>query len=203
MITNWITKKYNKNASQLTKKFKTAKPYPHLVLHDFFNPAKLEQVRKTLLKEHFERIDRDLFSFENTKDLAASKSHVIQEFYHFFSSTEFRKFVEQMTGEKLGSISDMHGHLFKQGDYLLFHDDLVEQRKIAYVVNLSNGFTSKDGGKFMMHDIKKPRKPAVVVLPKFNTFVCFKVSTKSLHAVEEVLTDKKRLSIGGWFYGNQ
>lgn len=203
MITKWITKKYNKNASQLTKKFITAKPYPHVVLHDFLNPAKLEKLRKTLLKELFERIDKDLFSFENTKDLATSKSNIIQEFYNFFSSTEFRKFVEQMTGEKLGSISDMHGHLFKQGDYLLFHDDLVEQRKIAYVINLSKGFTSKDGGRFMMYNMKKPQKPAIVVLPEFNTVVCFKVSTKTLHAVEEVLTNKKRLSIGGWFYGNQ
>lgn len=201
MITAWITQKYCQNNFQLTKRFKTAKSYPHLILKNFFNPQKLEAVRRALFTEQFERIDKDLFSFENTKDLATSRNPVICEFYQFFSSPEFRKFMEQITGEKLGNISDMHGHKFLQGNYLLFHDDVVERRKLAYVINLSHGFTRQDGGRFMMYDVKKPQKSVISLIPQFNTFVCFKVSNKSLHAVEEVLTNKERLTIGGWFYG--
>jgi len=202
MLREWISPQYFNKQNNLKKKFKASKPYQHLILKDFFNPTKLETLRKKLLTEPFERIDKDLFSFQNTKDLAASNNPAIQEFYKFFSSNEFRQLMQQITGEKLGSISDMHGHLFKQGDYLLFHDDQVEKRKIAYVINLSKAFTKKDGGRFMMYDVKRPQKPAITIVPQFNTFVCFKVSAHSLHAVEEVLSNKKRLTIGGWFYGN-
>ncbi|MBI4140345.1 2OG-Fe(II) oxygenase [Candidatus Woesearchaeota archaeon] len=202
MLTEWISLQYFNKQTTSKKKFKAAKPYPHLILKDFFNQTKLETLRAALLAEPFEHIDKDLFSFENTKDLAASNNHAIQEFYKFFSSNEFKQFMQQITGEKLGSISDMHGHIFKQGDYLLFHDDKVEKRRIAYVINLSKAFTKKDGGRFMMYDVKRPQKHAVAIVPQFNTFVCFKVSARSLHAVEEVLSDKKRMTIGGWFYGN-
>lgn len=199
MMNAWIDRKYYQHNLQLTKRFKTTKPYSHLILKNFFNPQKLEALRTALFTEPFERIDKDLFSFENTKDLATSRNPVISEFYQFFSSQEFRKCMEQITGEKLGTISDMHAHKFLQGDYLLFHDDVVERRKLAYVINLSHGFTRQDGGRFMMYDVKKPQKSVISLIPQFNTFVCFKVSNKSLHTVEEVLTNKERLTIGGWF----
>ena len=97
---------------------------------------------------------------------------------------------------------DMHAHLYGQGDYLLFHDDVVEKRKIAYILYLSKGFSVKDGGRLELYNVENPLKPQKSIIPDFNSFLCFKVSRKSLHAVEEIKTRKQRVTIGGWFYGN-
>ena len=201
MIENWINKRYLNEVSELNQSFNRSKPYQHLIIKDLFNRNKLSLLRKEVLKEKFERQDTDLFSFSQTKELFASKNKFVKEFYVFLSSKEFIAFIKGLTGEKLGDKIDMHAHQYKQGDYLLFHDDKLENRKIAYVINLSTGFNPEDGGKLQLYNIKKPIKPAKEILPEFNSLVLFKVSNKSLHAVEEVITKKERLGLGGWFYG--
>lgn len=204
MLQHWINPKYleEKHILQIQTFFQKAKPFPHFALKDFFKEKKILEIRTAILKEKFETIDRDLFSFSQTKELFSSKDKKVKEFYTFFSSQEFISFISRLTGEKLGNKADMHAHLFNQGDYLLFHDDVVEGRKIAYVVNLSQGFTSKDGGKLQFFNSKSPQHPVQEIPPEFNSLVCFQVSEKSLHAVREVLAKKQRLTLGGWFYGD-
>jgi len=202
MLNNWINKKYldEKNIVKIRKEYRKAKPYPHFALKDFFNKEKVEEVRKELLKESFEKIEKDLFSFKQTMDLVGSKNKIIQEFHQVISSLKFIDLIQKLTKESLKRKIDMQGHLFEDEDYLLFHDDVVEGRGVAYVVNFSKGFTKKDGGKLQLYDIKNPIKPIKEIIPEFNTLVAFTVSNKSLHAVEEV-KNKKRLTIGGWIYG--
>lgn len=200
----WINKKYlHKNEiAKIRAEFLAAKPYPHFILENFFKEDKLLNLRNEVLKEKFEHQDKDLFSFSNTKELVASKSRLIKNFYSFFSSEEFMEFISKLTNEKNINKIDMHAHLYRQGDYLLFHDDVVQGRKIAYISYLSKGFEIKDGGRLELYDLKNPLNPAKQIVPNFNSFVCFKVSSKSLHDVEEMKSNKKRLTIGGWFYGN-
>mgnify|MGYP001611243403 CR=1 FL=1 len=204
MIANWINKKYlnKKTIKKISHSFLNASPYPHFVLNNFFNKNRLMQLKNEILNEKFEKIDKDLFSFYNTKELKYSKNKIIRDFFNFLSSNEFIALMEKLTNEnKLNGI-DMHAHIFKQGDYLLFHDDVVEGRVIAYIIYLSQGFNAKDGGRLQLYGIKNPLNPIKQIAPEFNSFVCFKVSNKSLHAVEEVMTKKQRLTIGGWFHGN-
>jgi Rps23 Pro-64 3,4-dihydroxylase Tpa1-like proline 4-hydroxylase len=70
------------------------------------------------------------------------------------------------------------------------------------VVNLSQDFTKKDGGALSFFATKagKPTKVAHSFVPTDNTLFLFKVSEKSFHRVDEVLTEKKRLTLTGWFY---
>ena len=204
MLKNFINKKYlNENEiDRISTKFIKEKPYPHFVLNNFFNKVVVSKLKKEILKEKFYKQDRDLFSFLNTHELKYSQNKIIKDFFNFLCLMKFLKYIEELTnGKNLKSI-DMHAHLFKRGNYLLFHDDVVEGRKIAYIVYLSEGFKSKDGGRLQLYDIKNSIKPIKNIVPTFNSFVCFKVSKKSLHAIEEVKTNKQRLTIGGWFYGN-
>lgn len=204
MINKWVNKKYlnAQNIKQIRNKFLKAKPYPHFVLKDFLNKNKISELRKAVLEEQFEKQDMDLFSFYNTKELKFSNKDILKEFAHLLSSKNFFNLVKKLTNEKNLENIDMHAHLYKQGDYLLFHDDVVEGRKIAYILYISEGFSAKDGGKLELYDVKNPKKPLKSIIPNFNSFLCFKVSKKSLHAVEEVRSDKQRLTIGGWFYGH-
>lgn len=204
MLGKWLNAKYTKTPIQRKcyQQFLRAKPFPHLVLPDFFIQKKILEVRNAILRERFERKEIDLFSFEQTGELADSKDRRITEFFKFFSSQEFIQLISEITGERVGKGADMHAHLFKEGDYLLFHDDVVEGRKVAYVANLSLGLKKCDGGRLQLFDAKRPLYPIKEIAPEFNSFVCFQVSAKSLHAVEEVLSNKQRLTLGGWFYGD-
>ena len=191
----WISPKYLKGAKSIEK------PFLHFVLKDFFVKNKIEAVRKALLQHNFEQKNADLFSFQQTQEIKQTDDLILQEFYKFFGSGEFRDYVGRLTKTKLKSI-DMSGFIYSSGDYLLPHDDRLETRKVAYVVNLSKDFTKKDGGALDLFTTKKnhPQKIAKSYTPAFNTLFLFKVTRKSFHQVNEVLSNKKRLTLTGWFH---
>ena len=108
--------------------------------------------------------------------------------------------MEKLTGERLSQKIDMQSHSMTAGNYLLFHDDVVEGRKIAYIAYLSD-LGPHDGGRLRLYDLKNPVNPIKQIVQKFNSFACFRVSNKSLHDVEEIKSKRQRLTIGGWFYG--
>ncbi len=185
----------------LSSKFPKAKPFAHMVLRDFFTPARIKRVRDALLKQNFELKEADLFRFHQTADIGTLSNPVLREFFKFFNSKDFCAYISAITKTKVKS-ADMMGCIYSSGDHLLPHDDRLEKRKIAYVVNLSQGFTKKDGGALSFFATKnnKPVKIVHSFIPTDNTLFLFKVSPKSFHQVDEVLTDKKRLTFAGWFY---
>ena len=201
MLKGWLNPKYldEKEIDKIRNNFLKSKPYHNFNLPDFFNKNKLLKLRDEVLKEKYELVDKDLFTLSHTKDLISSDSAIIKEFYKFLSSNEFISLMEKLTGEKLSNKIDMQSHSMVQGNYLLFHDDVVEGRKIAYIAYLSD-LNPNDGGRLQMYDVKNPVKPVKQIVPKFNSFACFKVSNKSLHDVEEIKSKKQRLTTGGWFY---
>ena len=192
----WIRKNQRINVKKLNVQFINAKPFPHIVLTDFFT-EKIEQVRTALLNEHFEEQNSDLYQFQQTDDCKNAVRPGLKEFHAFFGSTEFMVLISKITGTKLKSI-DMSGFIYDDTDYLLPHDDRLEGRKIAYIVQLSKNFTKKDGGALQLF---KENKVVKSVTPRFNSLIMFKVSPKSVHQVQEVLSDKKRMTLAGWFHG--
>jgi len=177
------------------------KPFPHWILKDFFDKKQIEKLRKALLKQKFEKKDADLFSFYQTEEMKYTKDPVLKEFYRYFGSKEFVDRISKLTGTKLKSI-DMSGFIYSSGDYLLPHDDRLDTRKIAYIINLSKEFTKKDGGTLDLFSTKgkHPDKIVKSYVPKFNSLVLFKVNKQSFHQVSEVLSNKKRLTLTGWFH---
>ncbi len=193
---NWVNPVYLKNKTGLKREFAANKPFPHLVLGNFFK-SKISKVAAALLKEEFYEHNADLYQFEQTDDCKNAKQSAVREFYKFFSSKQFIQFISDITNTKLKFI-DMSGFMYDDTDYLLPHDDRLSGRKIAYILNLSKDFTLKDGGALQFF---KGNKIVKSIPPTFNTFTIFKVSSKSLHQVQEVLSDRKRLSFAGWFHG--
>lgn len=193
---DWVNEVYLKNAAGLKKQFAANEPFPHLVLGNFFT-SKVKKVEQALLNQSFVEQNSDLFQFQQTDDVLKLKDAVLRDFHKFFSSKEFLGFIAQITKKKLKSI-DMSGFIYDDTDYLLPHDDRLEGRKIAYIVNLSRDFTKADGGALQLFKGKDVVKS---IVPSFNTFTIFEVSSKSLHQVEEVRSNKKRVSFAGWFHG--
>jgi len=192
----WINQKYLNKIPQLKTQFALNKPFPHLILHDFFS-SKIEAVAAALLKEKFHELNADLYQFQQTGDCKKATQSAVKAFHKFFSSKEFIQLISKITNTKLKWI-DMSGFIYGDTDYLLPHDDRLSGRKIAYILNLSKGFTKTDGGALQFF---KGSKIVKSIPPAFNTFTIFKVSPKSMHQVQEIMSDKKRLSFAGWFHG--
>ena len=205
ILDEWISQRYLDYtfARKLRKNYLKQKPFLHHTLAGFFVNKKINAVRKSLLKQQFERKEADLFSFHQTQDIRYSKNRVLKSFYKLFNSKEFHEYVTLLTGAKLGKALDMSGFIYSDSDYLLPHDDRLETRKVAFVVNLSRGFMKRDGGSLGMFTTRggHPVRMTKTYTPQFNTLFLFTVTRKSFHQVNEVLSNKKRLSFGGWFHG--
>ncbi len=203
MIDEWLNPAHLRTHSALRKRFLTARPYPHLVLRDFFRKDVAEKVYRACLRQKFTRQISDLYAFSQMPDLKKTADPTLRALHRFWRSKEFLAFMSQVTGERLRSI-DMSGFVYADTDHLLPHDDRLEGRKVAYIIGLSKGFRTSDGGALSLFDADRdghPRRIAKSYPPGFNTLSFFKVSRISWHQVDEVLADKPRLSLTGWFHG--
>jgi len=191
-----INKKYA-NPELLAKKFSGNKPFPYIVLDKFFDEKFLDKLRNALKKEHYELKEADLFTFMQSNDLNRTKNIVIKTFVKFLKGKEFTNYIEKLSESKLkiGKIS-IHATAYTNTHYLLCHDDEVDDRVVALMIYLSD-LENKDGGKLRLFE---KNNALVEIIPKFNRFVIFKISKKSLHDVEEIYTDAIRLTLGWWYY---
>lgn len=203
MIEEWISARALDILSQGTAAFSKGKPFPHLLIKHFLIEKQANVMARSLRACVFERKDADLFSFSQTADLTDYSSTSIRDFVSMLTSREFSTAMGALSALSLkpGAL-DLSGSLYVSGDYLLCHDDRVEDRKLAYILYLSEDFSASDGGAFALFDSKKgkPNKIVQRYYPTFNSLLVFEVSPLSFHAVEEVLSGKKRYAIGGWLH---
>ncbi|XP_037029083.1 prolyl 3-hydroxylase sudestada1-like isoform X1 [Bradysia coprophila] len=148
----------------------------------------------------------DLYEFHQTADLNTASSTFLKQFYAFLN-TSVLPWIQQLTGLDLTHVSASCS-MYNAGDHLLVHDDLLGDRKIAYVFYLSpwTAWTESMGGAlelFTCNEHIQPIHPPVhKIYPKNNQFVFFKVSEKSFHQVGEVTNyNYPRITINGWFHG--
>lgn len=199
----WLNPEYS-DPSTLASEYASAQPFPHMSLSDILIEEKAVALRDALATERFERKEADLFSFFQTGDLLDSDNPVIKEFIHFLTSREFVDWMKTVTREQLSGNIDAMAVVYADTDHLLCHDDQLEGRKIAFVLNLCEPFEEEDGGALALLDSTdkgRPREVVARLAPSWNTLNFFTVSPTSHHMVEEVLADKERLSWTGWFHG--
>uniref|UniRef100_A0A1B6C4M4 uS12 prolyl 3-hydroxylase n=1 Tax=Clastoptera arizonana TaxID=38151 RepID=A0A1B6C4M4_9HEMI len=147
----------------------------------------------------------DLYSISQSDDLNILPLDRCGKIFKKLINKKLWEYCSLLVGEKLKSIASMTISKYQKGDYLLCHDDKCEDRCIAFVIYLSNvEWEERDGGLLSLfnHDknSKQPTTEEIKLLPIFNSMVLFKVSTTSYHQVTEVVGDKTRLSINGWFH---
>lgn len=202
----WISKEYLdiKKLDNLRKSFQNQKPFPNSELSTFIKEEKAVLLLKELSKEKFLQKESDLFKFKQTNDFISTDSNILKEFRSFLMSKEFISLISYVTKEKLTGNIDVNGSLYEKTDYLLPHDDRLEDRKIAFIYYLST-LSKSEGGALLLFSSKDnvPVKAVKSINPTANTFAFFKVSPLSFHQVDEVLSKKQRITINGWFHGNK
>lgn len=197
---HWLQEPYHIERKQLLlcKAFKTAQPFSHLILPDLFSEEKLIPVVQAIQQLSFFPKAADLFQFKHSADFSGIQQPILREFRDVLRSPEFMAFIEQITGVQLKKdVIDVAASLYQDTDFLLCHDDRLENRSLAFILYFST-LTKDQGGALCLYDAQE--KLAKRIVPKWNTLVLFRVSKKSLHAVEEVI-DAQRLAVGGWYHG--
>lgn len=206
LLQRWLNPHYlnPKLLSKYATQCHRNRPFPHLVLPNFLKEEFADDLLLALPEEKFELKQADLFQFKQTADLVSTEIPLLKEFHTLLSSSAFITLISFLSSSvlKLDKIN-LSASLYEDSDHLLCHDDVLEGRKVAFFYYLSN-LELEDGGALSLFSTSraKPDKVDCKILPKFNTFAFFVVSRRSFHQVEEMLTNKQRYALSGWFHVN-
>ncbi|KAI6658030.1 Ubiquitin carboxyl-terminal hydrolase 47-like [Oopsacas minuta] len=196
---NWST---SKDLEDGNFKFSNS-PFKHCILNNFFTElVTVNLLEKELKSLKLTKKNSDLLRLRQSFDLSNYKDGLIGSFLSCLRE-ELLYFISKSTGFDLEEISLSCAN-YSYRDYLLCHDDQLENRKIAFIYYLVPKIWSlADGGTldvFTAVDFT-PFEIAKSIVPTRNTLVFFEVSNISFHQVSEILsTNKSRLSLSGWFH---
>jgi len=201
-LDEWITSDYldENKIKKLNQKFNSK--FKHISIDNLFNEKKLLEIENELKNQEYYEENSDLYQFMRTEDFKKVKNKKLNELRNFFMSKEFIELIEKITNIKLipNKIS-IHSLKLKPTHYLLCHDDNIENRKIAFILNFSN-FKKIEGATLDLIAIDKNNNGKIIkqIEPKFNRFNIFEVTNISYHQITENLSTKNRITIGGWWY---
>ena len=120
--------------TQLTTSWRTAEPFPHVVVDDFVSADRLPELLAILEEEAVDRYEGDIFRFE-----ASAPQPATQEFRALRDqfAAALAPALSRITG-KLVSRADMRAYAYRPGHYLLPHSDHQEAlaRVLAYAYYL-------------------------------------------------------------------
>uniref|UniRef100_G3MPY1 uS12 prolyl 3-hydroxylase n=1 Tax=Amblyomma maculatum TaxID=34609 RepID=G3MPY1_AMBMU len=180
-------------------------PFNVCILHNLLADAGcVDSLKNELFDIEFHAKNNDLYKFHQSDDLQNFDTPYIHAFRKCLEGT-LAPWLRDVTGIPLDGTISLTCSKYSYTDVLLCHDDELEGRRIAFILYLTPGWTSTDGGSLDLFDVDSNGQPRDIVrniVPRFNSFAFFEVSPVSFHQVAEVLSeDKLRISVGGWFHG--
>ncbi|XP_053808469.1 prolyl 3-hydroxylase OGFOD1 [Vidua macroura] len=181
-----------------------AAPFRHGVIPGFLaGPAFAEALRDELLGLGFRGRRNDLLSLRQSEELGASPEPHVAALRHALCE-EFQVWLSAVTQIVLEPTIDISCAKYEYTDVLLCHDDELEGRRIAFILYLVPPWEKSDGGTLDLYSTDEHFQPQQItksLVPSWNTLVFFEVSPVSFHQVSEVVSQKCRLSVSGWFHG--
>ncbi|MFA6277759.1 MAG: 2OG-Fe(II) oxygenase [Pedobacter sp.] len=215
----------NKNITDLRKlakekheEYANAKPFPNIVIDNFFD----EEILSKVLGEFPDlstKSNVNVFDNLNEKKLGAKGEANFGEYTklicHYLNSQPILEFLQELTGIKEILLPDpyFYGggyHEIKPGGYLKIHADFNKHittnldRRINLLVYLNKDWEESYGGFFELWDksmVSAQRK----LLPIFNRVAIFSTTDFSYHGHPDPLTcppDRSRKSIALYYYTN-
>jgi len=196
--------KLPKDLKSLQSEYRSAKPYPHLVLDNLFSPAALEGIlaempdwnSKTLVHQKEDYLTKA--SLRSAVDLGDRTF----DFVSAIHSASFLYLISQITGvEALLPDPYMTGAgltIMPEGGRFDIHADRNTDhycglwRRLVMLVYLNKDWSPDLGGQLELWD---PAATACqkAVIPEFNRVVLFEVTDTNLHAVRPITTGSGRV----------
>ncbi|PVU94998.1 hypothetical protein BB561_002123 [Smittium simulii] len=210
-------------------KYEISKPFKYCEISPIFENKLLKDVQTEIIDNlNFTLKETDIYAYNQSGDLAnldglpadeKNKLPSLKLLRDAIYSPQFRSFVSKITGcgPLSGIKTDMSTNIFKDTNYLLLHDDVIEDRIISFIIYLPTLNGKKDwepaeGGALELYPVidnsSVPHiSPETSLSTRWNKIVFFEVKPGySFHSVSEVIAkDPKvqRLSIQGWFHAPQ
>lgn len=230
---------------ELMTSYQISKPFPHGIISDIYVDGFLDGVLDEV--KHNSKVkfkESDLFRVYQSIDLGnldpkdavlSGKMPSLMKLRKTLYCNEFRSFMERISGLEPGTLTekvDCAVNCHAPGCHLLCHDDVIETRKVSYILYLTDKdplWKDEDGGRLELYEsviesttnfeeAKALEKggnesierrvpnpiPVKTVLPAFNSMAYFVVEPGfSFHSVQEVFCDRPRLSIQGWYHAKE
>lgn len=186
----------------LAQAWRSATPFPHLIIDDFVPVDELDDLMAVLDEEPVHTYVADLYVFDATAPQATTEA--LRALRDRFAE-RLAPALSRITGKAVQRI-DLRAYAYRVGHYLLPHADHQDglERRLAFAYYLPSP-TPPVGGELELYrctlagDELTAIESARMIEPRANRLVVFDVSDVSLHQVREVL-DGLRLSLAGWFY---
>ncbi|XP_015790015.1 prolyl 3-hydroxylase OGFOD1 [Tetranychus urticae] len=166
----------------------------------------LEKLRKYLtFKLPYEKRSADMFEYYQGNDDEFSKNRLVQSLEYTFVD-KLVPFMSYMFGFPLRKDKlTLSASKYSFTNYLLCHDDVYEDKRIAFVLYLSKKWKKEYGGTLDFFGTNKhndPTKPITSIIPEYNRLIFFEISPITHHQVSEVIVpEHDRITINGWFHG--
>lgn len=204
-------------AAQYRAEYRSAKPFPHVVIDEFLPEEDLDVVLEEFLRAQDEAWRR--FDNPREKKLAERRETSFGPFTRHllaanFNSSVFLEFLESLTGIE-GLIPDPYFeggglHQIVPGGFLKVHADfnwhkeLKLDRRLNVIIYLNREWKEEYGGHLELWD-REMTKCERRVLPIFNRCVIFSTTDFSHHGHPEPLTCPEgmtRKSLALYYYSN-
>lgn len=184
--------------NSLASTYQNAKPFPHIVLRDFWDSDSLKAVSDEVKGFDFFEGEKDFYGAKKkrycgTYDKLPPLARDLIDSCHSF---EFLKFLEEMTGQS-DLVSDPYllgggihsittdGYLKVHADFN-WHKQLQLYRRINLLIYLNPGWNPNWGGELELWTQDMKRKE-VSVEPQLNTMVVFTTDDSSFHGHPDAL----------------
>jgi Rps23 Pro-64 3,4-dihydroxylase Tpa1-like proline 4-hydroxylase len=198
------------------KEYQESKPFPHIVLDNFFNEKILNKILEDFPSDLNEK--GGVYKSEAEKKLALSNPDLLpnsaKELINFTNSYAFINFVNQISGIEETLIPDpyLFGgglHELRNGGYLNIHADfnihpkMKLDRRVNVLIYLNKEWEESFGGSLELWG-KEMLKCEKKILPIFNRIVIFNTTDFSFHGNPQKINvhDKTRKSIALYYYSN-
>ena len=186
----------------LAAEWRTAAPFPHVVIDDVLDDAGREELMAIVDEEPVETYHGEIFRFDATApEPVTAAFRALREGF----AAALAPVLSRVTGKAVRT-ADLRGYAYGPGHYLLPHTDHQEglERALAFAWYLPSA-EPPEGGELELYRCRAEdgelveTTPALTIAPRANRLVIFDVGDLSLHQVREVLRGR-RLSLAGWFY---
>lgn len=203
-----------KRGAELSERYNSAGPFPHVVIDDFMPEEILERCLREFpvnISEGGVRFDREQERYK-THFSPDVLSPWYRSLFYGFNSRPFIRVLENITGIK-GLIPDPFFlgaglHEISQGGHLSIHADFNHhkpmnlERRINLLIYLNKEWLPEYGGQLELWDRSMNNK-VVDVVPLFNRCVIFNTDSDSFHGNPEIINHPKsvpRKSIALYYY---
>ena len=130
-------------------------PFPHVVVEDFLDEDTLDLVIDALAGLEYSFNESDLFSYWASVKLTDIDHPALNVLREDLGDENWREEVSRAFKVSKLSKIDMAAYVYGLGDFLLPHDDQVENRIIAYSLHLTPDLEEEDGGSLDLFEDNK------------------------------------------------